>query len=62
MPVVLGSPELVMRAQRELLDHGFHVIGVRPPTVPPGTARLRVTVSAQHSLEEVRALRDHLRR
>jgi 8-amino-7-oxononanoate synthase len=46
----------VMRAQRDLFERGFHVIGVRPPTVPAGTARLRVTLSAEHSLEEVEAL------
>jgi 8-amino-7-oxononanoate synthase len=56
LPIVLGTPEAVMRAQRELFDRGFHVIGVRAPTVPPGTARLRITVSAEHSLEDVRAL------
>ncbi len=54
--IVLETPEAVMQAQRRLFDGGFHVVGIRPPSVPAGTARLRVTVSADHTLEEVRAL------
>jgi 8-amino-7-oxononanoate synthase len=39
-----------------LLERGIYVQGVRPPTVPAGTARLRVTVSAAHSEDQVAEL------
>lgn len=56
VPIVLGDPDRVMRASRMLLDAGFHVSGVRPPTVPPDTARLRITLSAAHTEADVETL------
>ena len=47
--VVLGSAEAAVAASRLLLDQGIFVSAIRPPTVPQGTARLRVTFSAAHS-------------
>ena len=52
-PVVLGSEAAVLAAQRELGSQGFLVIAIRPPTVPKGSARLRVTLSAAHTETEV---------
>ncbi len=49
IPVVLGDEEAALAASAELLDQGLWVPAIRPPTVPPGTARLRVTVSAAHT-------------
>jgi 8-amino-7-oxononanoate synthase len=54
--VVLGSAERALRASDELKVAGFLVAAIRPPTVPPGTSRLRFTFSAAHSEQEVRAL------
>lgn len=45
-PVVLGSNERALAAQAELAQRGFDVRAIRPPTVAPGTARLRVTLRA----------------
>jgi 8-amino-7-oxononanoate synthase len=45
-PVVLGSNEQALAAQAELAREGFDVRAIRPPTVAPGTARLRVTLRA----------------
>ncbi|KAL4538240.1 hypothetical protein Ndes2437A_g01273 [Nannochloris sp. 'desiccata'] len=42
-----------MGACTELLRRGFHVPGIRPPTVPAGTSRLRVSLSAGHSTSDV---------
>jgi 8-amino-7-oxononanoate synthase len=56
VPVILGSAEAAMRAQEMLAERGFFVAAVRPPTVPPGTARLRVNLTAAHTEEQVDAL------
>ena len=44
IPVLLGSAERAIAVQRELLTRGFRVSCIRPPTVPDGTARLRVSL------------------
>jgi 8-amino-7-oxononanoate synthase len=59
-PVMLGGSEAALRAQQELLDEGFWVVAIRPPTVPRGSERLRVTLSAAHSEDQVDALVEKL--
>jgi 8-amino-7-oxononanoate synthase len=59
-PVMLRSSEAALRAQRELLDAGFRVVAIRAPTVPRGSERLRVTLSAAHSEQQVDALVERL--
>jgi len=49
VPVVIGAPEAALEASRKLADEGFLVIAIRPPTVPPGSARLRFAFTALHS-------------
>jgi 8-amino-7-oxononanoate synthase len=49
LPVMVGEPENALRLADALLARGVYVIAIRPPTVPPGTARLRVTPIASHS-------------
>jgi 7-keto-8-aminopelargonate synthetase-like enzyme len=49
IPLVVGSTGLVMRLSAELLGRGVFIQGIRPPTVPEGSARLRLTVSAAHT-------------
>lgn len=61
-PVILGSSETTVRASRDLFESGFWVSAIRPPTVPRGTARLRVTLSASHGEEQVDALVEALSR
>jgi len=55
-PVLLGSAERALTTQRALQAAGFLVVAIRPPTVPPGSARLRVTLSAAHTEGEIDAL------
>jgi len=55
VPVVLGRDRRALQVAEALLGRGFLVQAIRPPTVPEGTARLRVTVSAGHRQEEVDA-------
>jgi 8-amino-7-oxononanoate synthase len=56
VPVVLGGEERALAAAAELLDLGLLVPAIRPPTVPPGTSRLRVALSAAHTDDQVDAL------
>lgn len=56
--VVLGDVSTTLAASRLLLDRGLYVTAIRPPTVPAGTARLRVTFSAVHTEEQFRKLLD----
>jgi len=55
-PVILGSAEAALHAQNALLEAGFRVVAIRPPTVPKGTARLRISLSAAHTEAQVDAL------
>ncbi len=56
VPVILKDEARALAASRELEARGFLVSAIRPPTVPPGTARLRVTLSATHEESQVDAL------
>ncbi len=55
-PLVLGSDKAVLRASSRLRGQGFFVSAIRPPTVPEGTARLRITLSAAHKNEDIERL------
>lgn len=61
-PVMLGNSRAALRAQRELMESGFWVVAIRPPTVPRGSARLRVTLSAAHTEAQVDSLVETLAR
>jgi 8-amino-7-oxononanoate synthase len=56
VPFVMGSEERALEASAALLAEGLWVPAIRPPTVPAGTSRLRVTLSAAHSEDQVDAL------
>jgi 8-amino-7-oxononanoate synthase len=61
VPVVLGPDRAALTASASLRSRGLFVQAIRPPTVPEGTARLRVTLSAAHRPEEVDRLAAALR-
>jgi len=52
-PIVIGASQEAMAISKQLLNDGFLVSAIRPPTVPQGSARLRVTFSALHEFEQV---------
>jgi 8-amino-7-oxononanoate synthase len=61
VPVVLGEADTALRASRLLEDEGFLVVAIRPPTVPQGTARLRISFSARHPEAEITRLAEVVR-
>jgi 8-amino-7-oxononanoate synthase len=56
LPLVLGEEVRTMAATEALLDRGIYVQGIRPPTVPRGTSRLRIGAMATHTLGQVKQL------
>ena len=55
-PLLLGSSTAALQAQAELLEAGFRVVAIRAPTVAKGSERLRITLPAAHTEEQVDAL------
>jgi 8-amino-7-oxononanoate synthase len=61
IPVHLGEEERTLKVARALQDSGFDVRAIRPPTVPDGTSRLRVSIHADRSEVEIVGLAEALR-
>jgi 8-amino-7-oxononanoate synthase len=56
VPILLRTPERAVHVARQLEEDGFLVAAIRPPTVPTGTSRLRITLSTGHTPANVAAL------
>ena len=61
VPVIVGGEEAALDASHLLADEGYLAAAIRPPTVPAGTARLRLTFTAQHPDEQITRLADIVR-
>jgi 8-amino-7-oxononanoate synthase len=59
-PLLVGDSETALRYSDALLEKGFLISAVRPPTVPQGSARLRITFSASHDEAQIDQLLDAL--
>ncbi|MBM6551234.1 8-amino-7-oxononanoate synthase [Marinomonas ostreistagni] len=59
-PILIGPSDATLKLSDALAEAGILCKAIRPPTVPPNTARLRITLSADHSLEDVTRLCDTL--
>lgn len=58
LPLIIGDAGKCMRLSEQLLERGVFAQGIRPPTVPPGTSRLRITAMATHTPAQIdRALK-----
>jgi 8-amino-7-oxononanoate synthase len=62
LPIILGSSQRAVEGMRQLAEAGYYVPAIRFPTVPKDTARLRVTLSASHTPEQISGLCAALRR
>jgi 8-amino-7-oxononanoate synthase len=60
IPVVLGAPDRAVAAAEALHQRGYLVPAIRPPTVPRGTSRLRISLGAAHDAADLDALADAL--
>ena len=61
-PLLAGTAERAVAWSRELERQGILVTAIRPPTVPEGSARLRVTLSAAHTRQQLERLLEALSR
>lgn len=59
-PLLLGKAELAVKVSEQLRDRGLLAAAIRPPTVPNGSARLRITLTAVHTEQHVDQLLDTL--
>ena len=60
-PIIIGDNHAALRLAAALYERGIWAPAIRPPTVPAGTARLRVSLSAAHRLEQIDRLVDALK-
>jgi 7-keto-8-aminopelargonate synthetase-like enzyme len=56
IPVILGDSAKALDISKKLFETGYFISAIRPPTVPPKTARLRVSVQADHTQEQLEGL------
>jgi 8-amino-7-oxononanoate synthase len=61
VPIVIGDAVAALKTSQALEEQGFLVVAIRPPTVPAGTARLRVAFTALHPDTEIERLADAIR-
>lgn len=62
LPIIVGTDEAAVDVAAQLRNAGIFAPAIRPPTVPPGTARIRIALSAAHTSEMMDLLRHALRR
>jgi 8-amino-7-oxononanoate synthase len=60
VPIVIGPDAAAVAIASKLQAAGFDIRAIRPPTVPPGTARLRISIHADHEADVLRRLADAL--
>ena len=60
IPIMIGPPETAVAMARYLFDENIFIQAIRPPTVPEGSSRLRITVTATHTVEDLKQALDVL--
>jgi len=62
IPIIVGDNDITVKAKEKLLEEGIFVQAIRPPTVPKGSARLRITLMSEHKREDLDKLADTLKK
>ena len=60
-PIIVGSEEKALHLSQALWDRGLYIPAIRPPTVPPDQCRLRISLMATHTREQLDELLSALR-
>ena len=60
IPIILGSDETALNTANILAENGYDIRAIRPPTVPEGTSRLRLSLSSNIAIETLHEIRKHL--
>ncbi len=61
IPIMCGDNSRAVELQKLLFEHGFYTRAIRPPTVPEGTARLRLSLTVNHGMDELERLVETVR-
>ena len=61
-PIIIGDEKVCIELSQKLYANGLHVGAIRPPTVPEGSARLRITFCVKHTAEDISRLTQSLKR
>ncbi|MCW9048377.1 MAG: 8-amino-7-oxononanoate synthase [Gammaproteobacteria bacterium] len=59
-PVIIGDAKTATNISQKMFEQGFHIAAIRPPTVPENTSRLRITLRADHSEQDIERLVESL--
>jgi 8-amino-7-oxononanoate synthase len=62
VPVIIGSEENTIEISNKLLQDGHYLCAIRPPTVPPGTSRLRISLQSAHTTRQIESLVESLKK
>ena len=62
VPIILGEEKTCLQAKEALLEEGIIVSAIRPPTVPPSSSRLRITLTAEHKVQDIEKLLTSLKK
>jgi 7-keto-8-aminopelargonate synthetase-like enzyme len=54
IPIMTGDPQTAVDMACDLIDEGLFIQAIRPPTVPEGSSRLRITVMATHTVDDLK--------
>ena len=61
IPIIIGDPKKTISISKELERKGLYVVPIRPPSVPPNSSRLRISISSSHSQDNIKKLFNSLK-
>ena len=61
IPIIIGNPKRTVLISKELEKKGFYLVPIRPPSVPPNSSRLRISITSSHSQKNIKKLFNSLK-